>query len=201
MERLKQERDERIKIESGAAIHIQRTLRGFLTRPKTDFVHELKETRSARRLMQNSKVRRSEGRREGLSEGPREERSDELKICQRCQGRRASEGGAFWMDGCPLAAERVGFLDGWMSARRGKGGLSGWMDVRSPRKGLRFVVPHSHWGLDMERLWVIVEDAGHGWSSGLRFGPPSRVTSLLYPLLTPFRCSLRSRTLPTTCSK
>jgi len=56
MERLKQERDERIKIESGAAIHIQRSFRGFAARPKTNYVNEFKETKSARRLLMNSKA-------------------------------------------------------------------------------------------------------------------------------------------------
>ena len=39
------------------AIHIPKILRGFLARPKTDFVHELKETRSAQRLLKNSKTK------------------------------------------------------------------------------------------------------------------------------------------------
>jgi len=56
MERLKQERDERVKVESGAAIHIQKVARGFLVRPRTSFVSALKETRSANKLLMNSKA-------------------------------------------------------------------------------------------------------------------------------------------------
>ncbi|GMH90943.1 hypothetical protein TL16_g11916 [Triparma laevis f. inornata] len=57
MSRLKSEREGRTLIESTAVISIQKIARGFITRPKTDFVVKCKEERNQQRRAQNTRAR------------------------------------------------------------------------------------------------------------------------------------------------
>jgi len=57
LSRLKLERDTRAHIESVACIEIQRTTRGFLRRPRTNYVRSLKESREATKFLMNAKAR------------------------------------------------------------------------------------------------------------------------------------------------
>ena len=55
MERLKQERESRLEIESAAAINLQKVARGFLSRDKSNYTKKLQDERHAKRLLMNTK--------------------------------------------------------------------------------------------------------------------------------------------------
>ncbi|GMI00027.1 hypothetical protein TrST_g12751 [Triparma strigata] len=55
MGRLKVEREGRTRIESAAAIQIQKIVRGFMARPKSDYVTQFKKTKAAKRQLMNNR--------------------------------------------------------------------------------------------------------------------------------------------------
>jgi len=57
MNRLNSERDERSRLESAGAILIQKCARGWLGRPKTEYAKQLKGSRDAKQLLQNTRQR------------------------------------------------------------------------------------------------------------------------------------------------